>query len=66
MIPEHVYFLFVSMVMFISGFMLFAFVMIQGVNMMMLDVLSNPLFYLVSGFMFLGLSFVERKTERRS
>lgn len=62
MISERTYFLFVSMAMFLTGLMMFLFVMITRVDMMGLDVLSSPLFYLVSGFMFLGLSYVERRT----
>lgn len=48
------------MVMFLSGMMLYLYVWLFGIDVFSLDVLSSPLFYLVSGFGMLMMSFVCR------
>ena len=55
------YFLFVSLVFFISGFSLFMYVFLFGYNILELDVLSSPLFYLVNGFMFMVFFVLQKR-----
>lgn len=43
------YFLFGSMVFFISGFMLYVYVVLMGVNILYLVMITNPLLYLMLG-----------------
>jgi len=55
------YFLFLTMVFFICGVMLFIYVFIMGYNIILLQTMSNPLFYLVMGFICMVFFLLAKK-----
>ena len=51
-LKEKDYFLFLTIVFFITGFMLFVYCILSGIHPLLTDILSSPVFYLIMGSMF--------------